>query len=261
MRSIFPFCLILSLIIFGLPLSVMGQSGENEDKNRDLQVLKAVKPVLPPNAANTGITEGFAVIVFIVDNKGKQFDFVDFASSHSAFARSSIRAIKRWEFAPRIVDGVAYASRVFVKVSYDLGRGGGGIVDASIIDESMIKNKSINRQYFTVQDINDLDFEPKIIKSKSPVYPIEMLEAEASGQVLVEFFIDTKGNVRAPGLKSSSNDYLPFPHSPRLEIGNFNLQLKTVNRLPHVPINLFFLNLNPSRIINFDSATGFSRGC
>ncbi len=230
MRSIFPFCLILSLIIFGLPLSVMGQSGENEDKNQDLQVLKAVKPVLPPNAANTGITEGFAVIVFIVDNKGKQFDFVDFASSHSAFARSSIRAIKRWEFAPRIVDGVAYASRVFVKVSYDLGRGGGGIVDASIIDESMIKNKSINRQYFTVQDINDLDFEPKIIKSKSPVYPLEMLEAEASGQVLVEFFIDTKGNVRAPGLKSSSNDY--FAISALTAIRNWKFQSPIKNGKP-----------------------------
>lgn len=160
---------------------MLGQSEKTDNNNRDLQVLKAVNPYLPPSVAHTGITEGFAIIVFIVDDTGQQYDFVEFATSHLAFARSSIRAIKQWKFAPRIVDGVAYSSRVFVKVSYNLERGGGGIFNASIIDEAMIGNKTINRQYFTVKDINELDFEPKIIKSSSPVFPKEMWDVEASG--------------------------------------------------------------------------------
>ncbi len=122
---LFPSHLIFILIIFCFHLPVLGQSEKTDNNNRDLQVLKAVNPYLPPSVAHTGITEGFAIIVFIVDDTGQQYDFVEFATSHLAFARSSIRAIKQWKFAPRIVDGVAYSSRVFVKVSYNLERGGG----------------------------------------------------------------------------------------------------------------------------------------
>ena len=67
MRSyfkVFRICLILSIFIIYLRLPVLGNSGEDEDYNRDLQVLKAIKPLLPANVAKTGVTEGFAIIVF-----------------------------------------------------------------------------------------------------------------------------------------------------------------------------------------------------
>ena len=234
------YCLI-NLFILCLHLPLLGNSGEDKSLNQDLQVLKAVKPILPANVAKTGVTEGFAIIVFIVDNKGLQNEFVQFAASHPAFARSTIRAIKRWGFSPRIVNGVAYASRVFVKASYTLeSGGGGGIVDASIIVEAMFKNKTINRSLIMVSDINELDHEPKISKSISPVYPLEMWEAEASGQVLVEFFIDTQGKVKAAGIKSSSNDYFAVAALTAIKEWKFQAPMKGRKRVTARAYQPFF---------------------
>lgn len=233
------YCLI-NLIILYFHLPLLGNSGEDKSLNQDLQVLKAVKPILPANVAKTGVTEGFAIIVFIVDNKGLQNEFVEFAASHPAFARSTIRAIKRWEFSPRIVNGEAYASRVFVKASYTLENGGGGIVDASIIDEAMFKNKTINKSLIMVSDINELDQEPKISKSISPIYPLEMWEAEASGQVLVEFFIDTQGKVKAAGIKSSSNDYFAVAALTAIKRWRFQVPMKGRKRVTARAYQPFF---------------------
>jgi len=233
------YCLTnLFILCFHIPL--LGNSSEDKATNQDLQVIKAVKPILPANVAKTGVTEGFAIIVLIVDNKGLQKEFVEFAASHPAFARSTIRAIKRWGFTPRIVNGAAYASRVFVKASYSLENGGGGVVDASIIDEAMFKNKTINRSLFMVSDINELDHEPKISKSISPVYPAEMREVEASGQVLVEFFIDTTGKVKAPGIKSSSNDYFAVAALTAIKEWRFQSPMKRSKRVTARAYQPFF---------------------
>ncbi len=243
--SIFHSCCLINLFILCLHLPLLGNSGEDKSLNQDLQVLKAVKPILPANVAKTGVTEGFAIIVFIVDNKGLQNEFVEFAASHRAFARSTIRAIKRWEFSPRIVNGEAYASRVFVKASYTLESGGGGIVDASIIDEAMFKNKTINRSLIMVSDINELDHEPKISKSISPVYPPEMWEAEASGQVLVEFFIDPTGKVKAAGIKSSSNDYFAVAALTAIKEWKFQAPMKRSKRVTARAYQPFFFEYKP----------------
>ena len=192
-----------------------------------------------------GLLKDLRLSFFIVDNKGHTHDFVEFAASHVAFARSTVRAVKKWEFAPRIVNGEAYASRVFVKATYDLAGGGGGVIDASIIDEAMFKNKTINKALIIANDIVDLDFEPKVNKSKSPVYPKEMWEAEASGQVLVDFFIDTQGNVRAPGIKSSSNDYFAIAALTAIKNWRFQTPIKGGKRVTARAYQPFFFEYNP----------------
>ncbi len=109
----------------------------------------------------------------------------------------------------------------------------------------MIGNKTINRQYFTVKDINELDFEPKVIKSSSPVFPKEMWDVEASGQVLVEFFIDSKGNVRAPGLKSSSNDYFAIAALTAIKDWKFQPPMKRGKPVTARAYQPFFFEFKP----------------
>ncbi len=198
--------IVSSLVLIHHP-SALAQNGNSEDHDRDLQVLKAVKPYFPSVVSKTGVTNGFAIIVFIVDDKGRKRDFVEFAASHHAFARSTIRAVKKWEFSPRIELGKAQSNRVFVKASYDLSDGRGGIVHASIIDEAMFKNDTINNKLYLVSNVDELDYVPEVSFTVAPLFPKEMFDLQASGQVLVEFFIDPQGNVKAPGIKSSSNDY------------------------------------------------------
>ena len=96
-----------------------------------------------------------------------------------------------------------------------------------------------------VSDINELDHEPKISKSISPVYPQEMWEAEASGQVLVEFFIDPTGKVKAAGIKSSSNDYFAVAALTAIKKWKFQAPMKRSKRVTARAYQPFFFEYKP----------------
>ncbi|WP_394694153.1 energy transducer TonB [Hyphobacterium sp.] len=74
--------------------------------DRNAQPLVRIPPQYPPRAAERGI-EGYCLMQFNVSPDGTPIDIVALDCSSSMFERSSIRAVERWRYSPRIVDGVA----------------------------------------------------------------------------------------------------------------------------------------------------------
>lgn len=74
--------------------------------DRNAQPLVRIPPQYPPRAAERGI-EGYCLMQFNVSPDGTPIDIVALDCSSSMFERSSIRAVERWRYSPRIVNGVA----------------------------------------------------------------------------------------------------------------------------------------------------------
>lgn len=88
--------------------------------DRNAQPLVRIPPQYPPRAAERGI-EGFCLMQFNVSPDGTPIDIIALECSSSMFERSSIRAVERWRYSPRIVDGVAQTrTGVQTRLDYQL---------------------------------------------------------------------------------------------------------------------------------------------
>ena len=126
------------------------------------------------------------------------------AASHKQFGSASVAAIQKWNFIPMQVDGKAQTSRVIVNVDFEYV-GVGYAKSPSIIEEAALR--FVRHGIFDIiSNLGQLDHEPRLIKDVRPVYPESLKKSEKSGIVVVEFFIDPAGNVKAPGIKMSTDD-------------------------------------------------------
>ncbi|KXF82085.1 energy transducer TonB [Enterovibrio coralii] len=77
--------------------------------NQNAVPISRVEAVYPPKALRRGI-EGYVVMEFTIDTKGRPTDIkVIEASPKRMFERNALRALKRFRYQPKIVDGVAQA--------------------------------------------------------------------------------------------------------------------------------------------------------
>ncbi|WP_420431509.1 energy transducer TonB [Hyphobacterium sp.] len=88
--------------------------------DRDAQPLVRIPPQYPVRAAERGL-EGYCDMQFNVSPDGTPIDIQATYCTSSMFQRSSIRAVERWRYSQRIVDGVAQ-TRVGVqtRIEYEL---------------------------------------------------------------------------------------------------------------------------------------------
>ncbi len=172
---------------------------------KELEIINQVKPQFPESVLSMGINNGFADVVFIVDERGHSRDFVVAAASHKEFGKSAMEAIKKWRFNPLLVEGKPQTSRVKVEVKFEYD----GVSIAkfpNLIDEAIMRSGRDSLLFDSISNLGQLDREPKLINRATPVYPESMKKAERSGFVIVDFFIDPSGNVKAPGIKMATND-------------------------------------------------------
>lgn len=75
-----------------------------------LVAIVRVEPQYPARLAARGI-QGYATVRFDVDENGQVVNIEVIEVSHSGFARPAVQAAERFKFRPRVVDGVAVATR------------------------------------------------------------------------------------------------------------------------------------------------------
>ncbi|MEA5445857.1 energy transducer TonB [Gammaproteobacteria bacterium AB-CW1] len=79
------------------------ESGDLDD--RELRPLRVEAPRYPSNAHRNGI-EGFVIVRFVVNENGETENVrVMESSPGEVFDRAARRAVERWRFEPRVVDG------------------------------------------------------------------------------------------------------------------------------------------------------------
>ena len=84
--------------------------------------LVRIQPRYPMRAQNRHI-EGWVKIEFMITKEGlvKDAKVVD-SKPGKTFNRAALRAIKRWKFKPKVVNGVAVEQRAIQKLDFKLGR-------------------------------------------------------------------------------------------------------------------------------------------
>ena len=74
--------------------------------DRDAQPMVRIPPQYPPRAAERG-TEGYCLMQFDVTPDGTPTNIIAVDCSSSLFERSSVRAVERWRYEPKIQNGNA----------------------------------------------------------------------------------------------------------------------------------------------------------
>ncbi len=88
--------------------------------DRDAQPMVRIPPQYPPRAAERG-TEGYCLMQFDVTPDGTPTNIVAMECSSSLFERSSVRAVERWRYEPKIQNGNAVWRRgVQTRLDYQL---------------------------------------------------------------------------------------------------------------------------------------------
>lgn len=97
-------------------------SGDNvsfDVSDRDAQPMVRIPPQYPPRAAERG-TEGSCTVMFDVTPDGTPTN-IQATTCDSMFERSTIRAVERWRYEPKVQDGTAVWRRgVVTRLDYQL---------------------------------------------------------------------------------------------------------------------------------------------
>lgn len=83
--------------------------------------VKRYAPVYPPELKKNRV-QGFADVVFVVNEQGKVVDAKIEKSSHSEFGMNALSAVKQWEFKPGFMDGSPVKTWVRIPLSFTLKR-------------------------------------------------------------------------------------------------------------------------------------------
>lgn len=99
---------------------MLGNVGMNRTEEGDIVPLVRIQPQYPREAAINQI-EGYVVVEFTITETGSVTNprVVD-SSPRRVFDRDAMRAILRWKFKPRIVDGVAVARTGRQRLDFNL---------------------------------------------------------------------------------------------------------------------------------------------
>ncbi|KLV08032.1 energy transducer TonB [Photobacterium ganghwense] len=99
--------LSLDTAISGLAINVPTFSDFGTSVNQQAMPLYKQDPVYPPKAQQRGI-EGYVVFSFTVDAQGRPTDIqITDANPKRIFDREAMRALKKWKYQPKVVDGRA----------------------------------------------------------------------------------------------------------------------------------------------------------
>jgi len=84
----------------------------------DMQSIRKIAPTYPRNMISKGI-EGYAIVKFTVNKRGAVENAEVIETTHAGFNRASIKAVLRFKYKPRVIDGIAIpVNGVMEKVSF-----------------------------------------------------------------------------------------------------------------------------------------------
>ncbi|MEM1081877.1 MAG: energy transducer TonB [Pseudomonadota bacterium] len=99
---------------------MLGNVGMDRTEEGDVVPMVRIQPQFPRDALMNGI-EGYVVVEFTITEDGSVRDprVID-SSPPRMFDRNAMRAILRWKFKPRVIDGVAVARTAQQRLDFNL---------------------------------------------------------------------------------------------------------------------------------------------
>lgn len=190
--------LVLAVLVAGQAADVGRPGG---DQNLSLGVKRRIDPTFPRALLSDGITSGWARLVIDVNAAGALTDWLVVGHSRPEFGESAIAAVKRWEFAPMIVNGTAVGSQAAITFVYEAK---GVVIDVRPgTDLRSLVFRSSTDQVYRPSTMQELDGIPVPLVWFEPPYPPALREKGVAGAATVEFYIDETGTVRMPAIVSA----------------------------------------------------------
>jgi TonB family protein len=168
--------------------------------NRNPILLKFVPAEYPPEFVGSGLNADVVVTV-LVDRMGRVSHIRVEGSPDPAFTDAALEALGQYEFLPAIKNGRVTNTRLqmTLQVREELG------------DRAFIDFEGGRIELLKVSNATAVDTPVKRIFGPRPAYPIEMLAAGKSGEVVVEFVVGADGIPRGTTIKEST--YVEFAHA------------------------------------------------
>jgi hypothetical protein len=168
------------------------------------------EPLYPGDAANRGISSGYARVGMLIDSAGQPGNFLPIEYSHEAFARALSGAVELWSFRPAMVNGVAVPSRFIVAWDFVPQQAIWQTVSEAAEAKLQVGSSRERLVYFPHNE-DELDEKPKLTFVEMPQVPEGTEIDPANDRVTVVFFIDEEGKVRLPQVEQSPDPEFIVP--------------------------------------------------
>ncbi len=168
-----------------------------------------VRIFFPGKAYADGIPTGYASVAVELDVHGHVVDYLLAAYTEKYFGDALLREAKDTKYSPLVFKGVAVPSRF--NFGYEFRQELTVPMSSMTAFRNRLLEVSGGRPQFKYQPLmkEDLDSPLEFIRQSVPVYPDGFTPAvEKPDSVMVSFFIDEEGRVRAPNVDSASSPLL-----------------------------------------------------
>lgn len=168
--------------------------------NRNPILLKSAPAEYPKEFVGSGL-DADVVVTLLVDRMGRASHIRVEGSPDPAFTDAALEALAQYEFLPAIKNGrITNANlQLTLQVREDLG------------DRALVDYQGGKIELLTTTTAAPADTPIRRIFGPRPAYPIEMLAAGKSGEVVVEFIVGDDGVPRSPKIKEST--YVEFANA------------------------------------------------
>jgi TonB family protein len=184
----------------GMAVSNLHAASVSEDQTaQQFGLTKYVEPHFPVMAEEQGILVGLASVAVAWDAEGTPSDVVVLRANDGSFGDAARDAAWQWRRAPNPAGReVAVYELRFLKYGVVISRN-------NTVSARMAEQKAIDAEPLRVPSSGDLDTPLKAIAQPMPVFPAAAKGRWDDGRVVVEFFVDENGRVRAPTVREATS--------------------------------------------------------
>ena len=160
------------------------------------RIIQTVDPIFPETLIATYRRGGNATILVSISAEGELAEWLAIRHNDPLFAEAAVEALKHWKFEPARLRGEPVPVCTELKFSFEVKGVVVSVSSAELLEANF--NEITGGQNYGPCTLRDLDRIPVPLQAVSPVYPKQIAERGASGEVVVDFYIDEHGAVRMP---------------------------------------------------------------
>lgn len=160
-------------------------------------------PTFPDSLRLSSIADGYATMMFTIDEEGRVSDSIAIEASHPAFAESMRDVLAKWRF--EVTAGVTTPRRELIQFDF---RRTGTVSSLSQRDASKAAFPTTPMEHdrpIRTVEWADLMTPPQRLEGSMPRYPSRLREQGVQGFARVHFVIDRQGAVRVPVVIDASD--------------------------------------------------------
>lgn len=191
------------LLTFAAGGVLTAQSALKQARREPMRIIQTTEAIFPIGLSRT-IREGEARVVISVDATGQLRDLLVIGYTKKPFAEEAVRTLREWRYEPAKVDGEPVSATAEISFRFEAT---GVVIDQNVLEsaQAMLFWWERDRYDYALCTLKDLDRLPVPIKATAPIYPAEMANIGVTGDVLVVFYIDEKGDVRMPAVSRADD--------------------------------------------------------